>query len=118
MTTENRPSNLVARLRDWSREDDADIGHEAADRIELLEDELLKAAIQLARDASLLLDHVRRHHEAKRGETPVHRKWPGEPPHCPSCDCGMFARCEVCQRMDPEHHLECPRGAVKTGENL
>lgn len=22
-------------------------------------------------------------------ETPVHRKWPGEPPHCPSCDCGI-----------------------------
>jgi hypothetical protein len=24
-------------------------------------------------------------------ETPVHRKWPGEPPHCPSCSCGAPA---------------------------
>jgi hypothetical protein len=24
-------------------------------------------------------------------ETPAHRKWPGEPPHCPSCSCGAPA---------------------------
>jgi hypothetical protein len=24
-------------------------------------------------------------------ETPAHRKWPGEPPHCPSCSCVAYA---------------------------
>lgn len=36
MTDRNITNDLVAKLRHWSREDDLDIGHEAADEIERL----------------------------------------------------------------------------------
>jgi hypothetical protein len=34
------------------------------------------------------LQYLMRMIDGTQDETPAHRKWPGEPPHCPSCACG------------------------------
>lgn len=49
-------TTLVERLRDWSREDDADIGHEAADYIVHLQQSLNTALA----DAAFLRDRVQK----------------------------------------------------------
>jgi hypothetical protein len=37
------------------------------------------------------LQYLMRMIDGTQDGTPAHRKWPGEPPHCPSCSCGAPA---------------------------
>lgn len=64
---QNGEASVLAEGQSISR-----ICGEAADHIEVLEAELLKAATQLVRNAGLLLDHARRHHEAEVNASATH----------------------------------------------
>jgi hypothetical protein len=56
-------------------------------------------------------------------ETPAHRKWPGEPPHCPSCSCGAKwlaekasePQCICATTAEPLRHVDpqCPKHSTR-----
>jgi hypothetical protein len=65
-------------------------------KLRVVAQEILNYARDAGAEANYALVHRRLLGELREAlrapvETPAHRKWPGEPPHCPSCSCGAPA---------------------------